>query len=367
MRIAILGTRGIPNRYGGFERFAEVVSPIFAESGHNVFVLSHNNGHSEYTDFFKGVYIVNIVTPTWLPRNVQTLLYDMKSLIWASQHDIDAILECGYSHAVWLIFYRKVFWRKIVTNTDGLEFNRKKWHFFAKLFLRVCEGMAVRKSGFLVCDNVMLVDYFRHKYNVTPTVIPYGAFPVSETFLQSEMEQYGVVANYFLMVTRFTPENSIDLVLDVFSKNGLPLVIVGDYSNNYGQLCFNKYQEYSNIKFLGSIYNQNKLNALRYNALAYIHGHSVGGTNPSLLEAMACKCFVIAHDNVFNRSVLNNSGLYFTTSVDLAKCLNQLRAMDQFEVQQAKQFNYQRIIDEYGWYDAAELYLKLFSAINQCP
>lgn len=366
MRIAILGTRGIPNRYGGFERFAEVVSPIFAESGHNVFVLSHNNDYPESTDFFNGVCIVNIAVPTWLPRNVQTLLYDLKSLMWASKHNIDAILECGYSHAIWLIFYRKMFWRKIVTNTDGLEFNRKKWSFFTKLFLRVCEGMAVTKSGSLVCDNAMLVDHFRHKYNVTPTVIPYGAFPVNETFLQPELQQYDV-ANSFLMVTRFTPENSIELVLDVFSKNGLPLAIVGDYNSHYGKLCFSKYQKYSNIKFLGSIYNQDKLNSLRYNALAYIHGHSVGGTNPSLLEAMACKCFVIAHDNVFNRSVLNNSGLYFTTSVDLMKCLNQFRAKDQLEVQQTKQQNYQRITDEFNWHDVASRYLKLFSEIKQHP
>jgi len=364
MRIAILGTRGIPNQYGGFERFAEVISAHFAELGHTVYVSSPSIDNSGVFDLPNHVNLVRVYIPSWISSNVQTLYYDLKSLIWASKNNIDVVLECGYSHSIWLIFFRKTFWSKIVTNPDGLEFSRKKWNLFAKTFLRICEKLAIRYSVSIVCDSPALVDYYRSKYSINPKVIPYGAFPVRSVPDKSILKQFTVPDDYYLMISRLTPENNIEPILESFSKNGFSLVVVGDFTSRYGQHCFNRYRLYSNIIFLGKIYDQNKLDTLRYYAKAYIHGHSVGGTNPSLVEAMSCKCFVIAHDNVFNRTVLNNEGMYFNKSDDLKIYLEKYEKMELAEVLQVKQKNYQRIIDEYDWVSVSEKYLELFDRLK---
>lgn len=356
MRIAILGTRGIPNRYGGFERFAEVISTYFADAGNEVFVLSPEINCED----FGSVRVVSIAVPGWIPNNVQTLIYDFRSLAWASKNNVDVVLECGYSYAIWLIFFSSRFRKKIVTNPDGLEFKRKKWSFVAKTFLRICEKSAIRFSRFIVCDSPKLVNHYESKYSIVPAVIPYGAFAIDRSPLKSALVYYGIPDDYFLVISRFTPENSIDSILDCFSKNGLLLVVVGDYNNQYGKICFKKYSYYSNIRFLGGIYNQDDLNALRFYARAYIHGHSVGGTNPSLLEAMACKCFVIAHDNPYNRFVMDNRGLYFNNSKSLENSLKLFVEMNSEKILAARQQNHERILNEFTWKMAADRYLKVF-------
>ncbi|MCB8964988.1 MAG: DUF1972 domain-containing protein [Bacteroidales bacterium] len=359
MRIAILGTRGIPNRYGGFERFAEVVSVLFAEQGHTVYVLSPGRSST-----FNGVNVVSISVPRWLPANFQTLIYDLRSLIWASQNNVDIVLECGYSFAFWLFLFPKSFRRRVITNPDGLEFNRKKWNLAIKLFLRLCEYGAVKLSARIVCDNPELVGYYTNRFDVNPQVIPYGAFLVEMAPDKSLLQNYGIAGDYYLMVTRITPENSIGLILDCFSKTERQLIVVGNYKNKYGHYCRKRYAGSPNIKFLGGIYNQDDLNALRFYSKAYIHGHSVGGTNPSLLEAMACGCFVIAHDNPFNRYAMVNCGLYFGTPHDFMSQLSHIDAMPQCAIDDTKRFFQSRIHSDFNWNTIAEKYLEVFAALQ---
>lgn len=363
MRIAILGTRGIPNHYGGFERFAEVISTCFAEEGHSVFVLSPNGNTSPVKSVWPNVYTVGIKTSAWLPPNFQTLVYDLKSLIWASKNNIDVALECGYSYAVWLPFFHRTFRKKIVTNPDGIEFHRKKWSSVAKLFLKTCEWIAVKFSGFIVCDSPALLNHYKKKYNIAPDVIPYGAFPAVNQTGKAPSEKYGAPNEYYLVISRFTPENNTDSILECFYDLRLPLVVVGDFCNKFGQKCYSKYHSISSIKFLGGIYNQDELNELREHAIAYIHGHSVGGTNPSLLEAMACKCFVVAHDNPYNRFALNNRGLFFANSKDLRKCLKDFNRMSRADVSLVKELNFRRVEKTFRWEIASGKYLEIFETI----
>ncbi len=359
MRIAILGTRGIPNRYGGFERFAEVVSVLFVERGHTVYVLSPADSST-----FNGVEVVSIGVPQWLPSNIQTLLYDLRSLIWVSKNNVDIVLECGYSFAFWLFFFPKSFRRRVVTNPDGLEFKRSKWNIAVKYFLKLCEYAAARFSAKIVCDSPELVGYYADKFKLKPAVIPYGAFPVVTDLGKSILLNYGISGDYYLMVTRLTPENSIDLILDCFGKTDLQLLIVGNYNTRYGNHCRTRYAGCPNIKFLGGIYNQDDLNALRFYSKAYIHGHSVGGTNPSLLEAMACGCFVIAHDNPFNRYAMGNCGLYFGTPHDFMSQLSHIDAMPQCGIDDTKRFFQSRIHSDFNWNTIAEKYLEVFAALQ---
>lgn len=363
MQIAILGTRGIPNNYGGFERFAEIVSTLFVSSGHDVFVLSPScSNNIKFID--NGVAVVEIKTPKWLPKNIQTLYYDFKSLRWASRNSVDIVLECGYSFAFWILFFKKGFRNRIITNPDGIEFKRNKWGFFAMQFLIICEHLSVKYSKAIVCDSPVLANYFEQKYKIKPNVIPYGAYPISEAPDRGILSEYKINSDYFLVVSRFTPENSLEQILSCFSQNKKTLLLVGNFNNQFGMKCYHKYRNYSNIKFLGGIYNQSHLNALRYYSKAYIHGHSVGGTNPSLLEAMACKCFVIAHDNDYNRFVLNNNGFYFSSETVLNDCINKLDGMDSSSIESVKIDFINRISSDFKWSAVSDEYIRIFNQLK---
>jgi len=366
VKIAILGTRGIPNSYGGFERFAEVLSQILVARGHLVYVLSptFNGKGRSVTRLSSMLFLVNVGVGKHLPHNFQTLHYDLKSLCWANTEEIDVILECGHSFAPWLPLFKKTFRQKIVVNLDGLEHKRSKWSKPAKLFLRFSEYMAVHFVARLVCDNQALVSYYAASYGVKPKVIPYGAFPLGEIPPRDVLAMYGIFEPYYLMVSRLTPENNIEMIARSFVALGENLIIIGRYDTRFGESLYRKFEHFKNIRFLGPNFNQDDLNALRYHSLAYIHGHTVGGTNPSLLEAMACKCFVIAHDNPFNREVLGDEGWYFDRTTELKDRSREFGRVPGMCVLKAKQSNYTRIKNLYSWEAVADSYEELFSSIN---
>lgn len=366
MKIAILGTRGIPNSYGGFERFAEVLSEMLAARGHHVYVLFPKTSDSGRSVSMLSArqFVVGMAVGKYLSPNIQTLQYDLKSLCWANRLEIDAILECGHSFAPWLPLFKKSFRQKIVVNLDGLEHKRSKWNKSAKFFLRFSEYMAVHFAARLVCDNSALVPYYNNSYRVTPRVIPYGAFPPEDIPQRDKLMKYGISEPYFLIISRLTPENSIEMIVSTFAGHAETLIIVGNYDTNYGGVLHRRYQHTENIRFLGSIYDQEDLNALRYYSLAYIHGHTVGGTNPSLLEAMACSCFVIAHDNPFNREVLGDEALYFCSAHELDEIIREFGCLPAATVSRVKQSNYNRVKSTYSWESVVSSYEELFSSIN---
>jgi glycosyltransferase involved in cell wall biosynthesis len=322
MKIAILGTKGIPNNYGGYEQFAEYISVRLIERGHEVTV--YNPGFHKFKDAnFKGVKIIRKFSPENLLGGAANIIYDYLCLRDALKRDFDVIYEAGY-HSVapayrWL-GVKELKKPVIVTNMDGLEWKRSKWAPWIQRTIKRLEEIAVKESPFLISDNLGISEYLEQTYGASSFYIPYGADAVMK-FDPAMLNEFSIKpGEYFMLVARMEPENNIETVIKGYiqSKSKYPLLVVGNTSTKFGVYLTQTYKD-ERIRFVGGIYQKAKLDALRNLASGYFHGHSVGGTNPSLLEAMACQCFIIAHRNPFNRAILDNDALYFDNSSEVTE------------------------------------------------
>ncbi|MEW5846489.1 MAG: DUF1972 domain-containing protein [Bacteroidota bacterium] len=364
MKIAILGTRGIPNRYGGFERFAEEVAYEFSQLGHQVFVTCPSDRYL-VDQFTQGVFTVHLKVPRVLLANLGTLYYDYISLKWAQKNSIDAIIECGHSFSPLLLFLSKTIRNKILTNPDGIEYKRRKWGYLAQIYLLFSEQLAFRYSAQIVIDNRALAEYYSSKYSRKLIYIPYGAHPLVNTPSKNSIVDIVPKDNYYLLISRITPENNIETVLNYFAHSGKTCLVVGDLASKYAKRIKRLYKGYNNITFLGAIYDQQLLNCLRYYCKAYIHGHSAGGTNPSLLEAMACGCFVIAHNNPFNRDILGVNGLYFSDENSFSECILRFENLTELEIDRIKQQNILVIKQNFVWSKVAHDYIGVIESLKK--
>lgn len=321
--IAILGTKGIPNAYGGFEQFAEYLSVYLKKNNFDVTV--YNPNYRKKLESYKGVKIIQ----KWCPENLigssAHFIYDFLCLKDAINKNFDLILELGYhSLAPSLLLLNKKN-SKILINMDGLEWKRSKWGYLTKKFIKFAEKIAVLNSQYLVSDNYGIKDYIFKKYKKKSYMIPYGA-EIDLSFEEKIIGDFNLQKeDYHLIIARIEPENNIEMILDGFLESNLrkdEFLIIGSHKNKYGKYLRKKYRKHENISFLGGLYDFNKLNALRKFAKIYFHGHSVGGTNPSLIEAMAARAFIFAHSNIFNKNVLEKNALYFNKSGDVKNLLN---------------------------------------------
>jgi len=364
MKIAIIGSRGIPNRYGGFEQFAEMVSKLWVELGHDVICYNphdHEFQHSEIND----VKIKHIYCPEKTFGAAAHVVYDFLSLRNAVSENCDIYLQLGYqSSAVSYPLFSKKVRQRIITNMDGMEWQRSKWSKSVKYFTRFTEYLAVKLSGLLVSDNEGIANYFHQVYGVRSEIIQYGCQVV-------EIKSRDLIRNwcsnddsYDLLIARLEPENNIEMIVNgvIESKINRKLYIVGNIETQYGRYLKSKYYNHGNVIFIGSIYNKEKLDSLRQHCFLYFHGHSVGGTNPSLLEAMAAGSRVIAHDNEFNRSVLGDDSIYFKDSYQVSEIIksshNGCKILDDFKIS-----NKQKIDSNYRWEDIAVQYLECFERV----
>lgn len=323
MNIAILGTKGIPNGYGGFEQFAEYLSVGLVERGHSVTVYNPSF-HSYKEKFYKGVAICSKWSPERRIGSSANFIYDYLCLRDALKKDFDIILELGYHSNAPSYFLLNKKSPVVVTNMDGIEWNRSKWGSLTRKLIKRLEKVAVAKSDYLISDNRAIQEYYKKEYGVSSFYIPYGA-DVVHVFEEKVISQFNILPDkYYLSIARLEPENNIETILDGFieSEGTEPFVIIGDKDTKFGYYLQKKYKEENRIKFLGAIYDKKLLDNLRHFALMYFHGHSVGGTNPSLLEAMGAGAFIAAHDNLFNRDVLELNAFYFTNSEDVCQLIN---------------------------------------------
>lgn len=364
MRIAILGTRGIPNRYGGFERFAEEVAYEFSRLGHQVFVTCPSGGYFLHR-LSEGVFTVQLKVPKVFIANLGTLYYDFVSLQWAQKNDVDVIIECGHSFSPLLFFFSKTIRKKIVTNPDGIEYKRQKWGYFARKYLLLSERLAFMFSAQIVCDNRALVEYYSAKYNRNLIYIPYGAHPLESIPSKNSIVDIVPKGDYYLLISRITPENNIKSILSYFAHSGKVCLIVGNLTTKYARRIKRLYDGYTNIIFLGAIYDQQILNSLRFYCKAYIHGHSAGGTNPSLLEAMACGCIIIAHNNPFNRDILGEQGFYFSNETTLGDAISQFEKLNDIEVNKIKKQNVKTIEHNFLWENVALAYIEVIESLKK--
>jgi len=368
MKIAILGTKGIPNNYGGFEQFAEYISIKLVERGHAVTVYNPSF-HPFAETKFNGVTIISKYNPEGLVGSVANFIYDFLCLKDALRRDFDIIYEAGY-HSV-AISYRLLNIRNrkrpvVITNMDGLEHKRSKWSPLTRALIKKLEKIAVKESPVMISDNLGIKEYYLSNFDAESFFIPYGADPV-EVFDSGYLQTYLVEKlDYFILVARLEPENNIEAILDgyVLSSTKKSFIVVGNHKTPYGKHLIRKYLGNA-IQFAGGIYNKHELDSLRHFSLAYFHGHSVGGTNPSLLEAMACQSFIVAHDNPFNKSVLFESAHYFKSKVEVKEIIDKISFLRDTQLASFKTENLERIKTLYNWDNIVCQYEDLFRQLSQ--
>ncbi len=360
MNIAILGTRGIPNYYGGFEQFAEYLAKYLVGNGHQVSVYnSHNHPYQE--NEWEGVKIIHQYDPEKIIGTSGQFIYDLMCILDSRKRGFDIILQLGYtSSTVWgKLMPRKA---KVVTNMDGLEWKRTKYSKKVQRFLLFAEKLGVKYSHHLVSDSIGIQKYLKDKYSVESTYIPYGSHVIKE-YSVDVITEFDVSAyQYSMLIARLEPENSIEIILDGIdlANNGQPFLVLGNHETKYGEYLKEKYQHNENIRFVGGVYDINILNNLRYFSQIYFHGHTVGGTNPSLLEAMGSGAFICAHDNLFNKSILGEDALYFKTKEDIRDVIINYPADKRVDIVNS---NFLKIQDLYSWERIVSQYEELFNEL----
>lgn len=323
MKIGILGTRGVPNNHGGFEQFAAFLSEYLAQEGHDVYVYnSHDHPYQEKE--WKGVNIIHQFDLEYKIGTAGQFFYDLNCILDSRKRNFDILLQLGYtSSSIWHFLLPK---KKslIITNMDGLEWKRSKYSKKVQKFLLFAEKLAAKSSHHLVSDSIGIQEYIQNKYQLPSEYIAYGATLFNNP-TPSILSEYGLDAeNYNMLIARLEPENSIEIILDGVAKSNsnVPFIVVGKHETPYGQYLKDKFKGDQRIQFLGGIYNLEHLNNLRYYSKLYFHGHTVGGTNPSLLEAMASNASICAHNNGFNRYILENDAYYFTNAEEVATLMD---------------------------------------------
>jgi glycosyltransferase involved in cell wall biosynthesis len=346
MKIGIMGTRGIPNSYGGFEQFAEYLSVGLVNKGHEVSVYN-SSLHSYEQDSWRGVNIIKCKDSEDRWGTAGQFMYDFRCIRDSARREFDLLLHLGYtSDAVW----RRLWPKKMVhvINMDGLEWKRTKYNWATRLFLKRVEALAVRSGHPLIADSPGIQEYLRSAYGLQSTYIPYGATPFRAPDPAKVLALGLAPGSYDLVIARMGPENNIEPVIRGYLKEtrDKQLVLVGSVHNRYGQHLAKSFSHPS-VKFMGGIYDGAVLDNLRYHCSLYFHGHSVGGTNPSLLEAMACGSRIAAHENIFNRAVLADNAVYFNDEKDIAAILS--AHVNLAQVQEQRENNLQRVRLEYNW------------------
>ncbi|MGY1809664.1 DUF1972 domain-containing protein [Blastococcus sp. SYSU D00669] len=325
MRIAMVGTRGVPARYGGFETAVEEVGRRLTERGHEVVVYCRTvPGQGERLPEHLGMRLVHL--PAARKRSLETLTHTALSVAHLVRHrtDVAFVFNAANSPLLPLLRLARI---PVATHVDGLEWKRAKWGPAGQRYYRAAEGLAVRWSDALIADAVGIADYYEHEFAAPTTLLTYGApliAPGSDRLAELGLAPGG----YHLVVARFEPENHVDVIVDGYVRSAArkPLVVVGSapYSDEYTGRVHALADD--RVRFLGGVWDQVQLDQLYGNAYTYLHGHSVGGTNPSLLRAIGAGAAVIAFDVDFNREVAADAGRYFADAAGLAACLQAAEA-----------------------------------------
>jgi glycosyltransferase involved in cell wall biosynthesis len=351
LKIGILGSRGIPNAYGGFEECAQHLAEGLVKKGHEVFVYN-SSLHPYKEKTWRGVNIIHC--KDWEDKldAAGQFIYDLNCITDARKRSYDILLQLGYtSNSIWHWLWPK---NSInIVNMDGLEWKRTQYSKLTRAFLKKAEALAAKNGDYLVADSPGIQQHILDSYQKTSVFIPYGAHLFTKPDA-SWLKQFHLLPDqYYLVVSRLEPENNIEMIIDGFlnSKSGYDLIIVGK-ENKFSKAWKQKYAS-EKIKFIGPIYDKTALNNLRYFSKLYFHGHSVGGTNPSLLEAMSCQCNIVAHNNIFNKAILENNAIYFSKREDVTAMFD---TPSYAASTSCKQTNLKKIIETYNWEKIVDAY-----------
>jgi glycosyltransferase involved in cell wall biosynthesis len=359
LKIAIVGTRGIPNRYGGFEQFAEKVSSTLTHRGHEVTVYCRKPFTSPDDVYDRRVH--RVILPTVHQKHLDTWSSGLISAVHVAFSENDMVLFCNVANSpfAWI---PRLFGKPVVLNVDGLDRRRGKWNTFGQAALHICEWLSTFTPTRIVTDAESIHDYYRDRYGEDPSVIGYGSdMPEGDLSADGFNLQPG---RYVLYVSRLEPENNPELVLAAWSKvqTDWPLVIVGDNRYDAGYLDRLKHQADGRVKFLGAIYGDGYW-ALQKHAGIFIFACEVGGVHPALIEAMAAGNAVLYLESPENNETAGDAAILYSKSADdlaakLQLLLDEPAAREQWAARGIARAN-----QLYRWDAVAEKYEKLFLQI----
>ncbi len=317
--LAIIGTVGVPARYGGFETLAhQLVENLNQEYDITVYNSTKHYSAKERVKEWRGAKIKYIPLSA---NGFQSIFYDILSIIHAVFYS-EVLLILGVSGCLFLPFVKLFFpSKKIIINVDGLEWRRAKWNKYAKTFLSWSERVAVSCADEIISDNAAIQKYVLDRYGKKSNLIEYGADHNHVEYIRSStFKKYPFLKKeYAFKVARIEPENNIHVILEAFEKQTkLPLVIIGNWKNSeFGKSMQDRYADTEHLYLLDPIYESSLLNQMRSNAKVYVHGHSEGGTNPSLVEAMYLGLPILSYDIIYNKVTTENQALYFNDADEL--------------------------------------------------
>ncbi len=385
--IAFVGSRGIPGAYGGAETFVEEIAPRLLQQGFRVCVTCESAGFGE--DDYQGIIRLHIPAPQGKTLTIPAIndILATICLLW-KRPKVSLIYFVAPDGALAAVLPR-VLGKKVVVNTDGLEWKRPTlrrpyfspfWKCLAPLtawYLKFSEWLAVNIAHRVIADSSVIKEYLEKSYHTPKAVyIPYGAralLTAGTTISQEQgvLDSFGLSPQgYYLTVGRVVAENNIHLGLKGFKKSGSSrkLVIIGNFNpkDGYNRFLWELKDNAANIIFLDPIYDKQVLGALRKNCFAYIHAYELGGTNPSLLEQMVYGRPVLAYDVPFHREVLGDGGIYFNSEDELARHIAALES-GSYDLDRLAASMSQRLAEEYNWRSVTEKYSALFREMLSPP
>ena len=323
-QVAIVGIQGVPAKYGGFETLVENIIGDNCSPEVRYTVFCSGKDYATRMENYKNVRLRYI--PLFHANGAQSTPYDILSMLkclWG----YDTVVILGVSGCIFLPLFRLLYRKRLIVNIDGLEHRRAKWGKFAKWFLRTSEAMAVRYADVVVADNKGIQDYVTDTYHKPSELIAYGGDhaqrDIPEERVREILRRYGMEPKgYAVSVCRIEPENNSHIICEAFATSRKNLVFVGNWERSeYSRELKKKFSMCRNIRMVEAVYDLDELYALRSQCNCYIHGHSAGGTNPSLVEAMFFGKPILAYDVVYNRETTENKAYYFKNSERLIELL----------------------------------------------
>jgi glycosyltransferase involved in cell wall biosynthesis len=360
MKLAILGTRGIPANYGGFETFAEQLGIRLAARGHEITVYGRKHYSTTSAATYKGVNLV--VLPTIRHKYFDTVIHTLLSVLHALPRRYDAILICNAANSVFS-FIPRLFGTPTLVNVDGLERKRKKWNWVGRLYYLISEWLSTFLPTAIVTDAQVIQDYYATRYKKESEMIAYGA-EVARHASPERLLKFGLEPNrYALYVSRLEPENNAHMVIDAYSrvKSDMPLAIVGGapYADDY--IARLKSTKDPRVKFLGFAFGED-YRALQQNAYCYIHATEVGGAHPALIEAMGAGNCALTFATPENVEVVGDAGVTYKSSEELSDYLQRV-INDPAIISEYRRRAMKRVNDLYNWERITDRYEELFARL----
>ena len=360
MKIAILGTRGIPANYGGFETFAEQLGTRLAARGHDITVYGRKHYSTSSNPTYNGVNLV--ILPTIRHKYFDTVIHTFLSVMHAAPRRYDVILICNAANSIFA-FIPRLFGTSTLVNVDGLERKRKKWNWIGQRYYLISEWLSTFLPTAIVTDAQVIQDYYATRYKKESEMIAYGA-EVARRAAPEKLLKFRLKPNkYVLYVSRLEPENNAHLVIEAYGqvKTDLPLVIVGGapYAEEY--IARLKSTRDPRVKFLGFVFGED-YRALQQNAYCYVHATEVGGTHPALIEAMGAGNCALTLDTPENLEVIGDAGIIYKSAADLAAYLQHV-IQDPTIIGEYRRRAMTRVIQFYNWEQITDQYEELLARL----